>query len=119
MRHAAKGRAPYGQGISAATCYDSGIKSAATDLEALIDRFGKDVLHTIIDRISEDMREHGDSIYNYEYNIWLKSKPLPKIRKRGATRAEQMTMKKAIELARKEAIARGDKARATGVELLG
>lgn len=118
MRHVAKANAPYGQGISAASCYDVGIKSACTDIEALIDRYGKDALHMLIDRISEDMREYGDSIFNADYNLWLKGKPYPKLRKRGATRQEQLTLKKAIELARKEAIAKGEIANAIGVELL-
>lgn len=101
MRTQAKGNAPYGQGISAANCYDAGIKSAATDIEALIDRYGPDVMHTMIDRIYFDMREYGDSIYNREYNTWLKTKPYAKLKK-GRSQKEQSNLKKALEARRKE-----------------
>lgn len=103
MRVVAKSNAPYGQGISKAAAYDAGVFSAASDLEGLVDRYGKDVLHKVIDLISEDIRKHGDSIYNAEINKWLRSQPYPKHRKRGATRQEQNSLKKAIELARMEA----------------
>lgn len=107
MRTQAKSNAPYGQGISKASGYD-GIYSAASDLEALVDRYGKDVLHKVIDTISEDIRKYGDSIYNAEINSYLRTVPPPKHRKKGASRGEQISLKKAIELARLEAKKRGD-----------
>lgn len=107
MRTQAKGNAPYGQGISKAAGYDVGVYSAASDLEGLVDRYGKDILHRVIDVISEDIRKHGDSIYNAEINKWLKNAAYPKHRKRGATRQEQNSLKKAIEIARAEARAKG------------
>lgn len=108
MRTQAKGNAPYGQGISKAAGYDVGVFSAASDIEALVDRYGKDVVHKIVDVVSEDLRKYGDSIYNREWNEWLKSVPYPKHRKRGATRGEQNSLKRAIELARAEARDRGE-----------
>lgn len=101
MRTQAKSNAPYGQGISTANCYDGSIKSAATDIEALIDRYGPDVLHSMIDRIYLDMRKYGDSIYNREYNQWLKTKPYARLKK-GRSQKEQSALKKALEARRKE-----------------
>jgi hypothetical protein len=101
MRAQAKGNAPYGQGISAASCYDAGIKSAATDIEALIDRYGPDALHAMIDRIYLDMREYGDSIYNREYNIKLSSLPYARLKK-GRSKAEQNSLRKMLQAKRKE-----------------
>lgn len=109
MRTQAKSNAPYGQGISKASGYDAGVYSACSDLEGLVDRFGKDVVIAMVERISEDIRKYGDSIYNTEYNRMLKAKPYPIHRKKGASRSEQLSLKKAIELARKEAMARGEK----------
>ena len=107
MRVQAKANAPYGQGISKAAGYDVGVHSACSDLEGLIDRYGKDVVHKLTDIISEDLRKYGDSIYNREWNAWLKGQPYPKHRKRGATRNEQLSLKRAIEQKRAEAIANG------------
>lgn len=107
MREKAKANAPYGQGISKASGYD-GIYSAASDIEALVDRYGKDVIHKIVDTISEDIRKYGDSIYNSEINSYLKTVPPPKHRKKGASRGEQISLKKAIELARLEAKKKGE-----------
>ena len=101
MRTQAKQNAPYGQGISAASAYDGSIKSAATDIEALIDRFGPDALHTMVDRIYLDMRRYGDSIWNREYNLELKALPYARL-KRGRSKGEQSKLRKALELRRKE-----------------
>lgn len=101
MRTQAKNNAPYGQGISAANCYDAGIKSAATDIEALIDRYGPDVMHTIIDKIYLDMRRYGDSIYNREFNAWLKNKPYAKL-KRGRSLKEQKSLRNELDAMRRK-----------------
>lgn len=100
MRTQAKSNAPYGQGISQANCYD-GLRSAATDIEALLDRYGPDILHQMVDRIYLDMRKYGDSIWNREYNEWLRTKPRANL-KRGRSQAEQKTLRKALEAKRKE-----------------
>lgn len=101
MRTQAKSNAPYGQGISAASCYDGSIKSAATDIEALIDRYGPDLVHSMVDRIYLDMRRFGDSIYNREYNLMMNAAPYAKLKK-GRSKSDQSKLKRELELMRKE-----------------
>lgn len=100
MREQAKNNAPYAQGISQANCYD-GIRSAATDIEALIDRYGPDVVHMMVDRIYFDLRRYGDSIWNREYNAMLKDKPRANLKK-GRSTQEQSKLRKLLDERRRE-----------------
>lgn len=88
-------------GHSKAAMYKCNLFSAATDIEALIDAYGEPALHQIIERIASDMRVHGDSIFNGQYNILLNALPEPKLRKKNATKAEQVSLRNAIEEARR------------------
>lgn len=68
-------------GSSRALMYRSSVMSAMTDLEALVDAYGADALHTMINQIASDLAVYGDSINNSKYNIWLNTLPYPKHRK--------------------------------------
>lgn len=89
MRTRAKPNAPYGMGISAASCYDSGIKSAATDLEALLDRYRFADLLVVMHQINEDLTLHGGSDNNGALNTWLNAQPRPTPRKTKRRRAKK------------------------------
>lgn len=81
MREKAKPNAPYGMGISAASCYDSNVKSPATDLEALIDRYGLPSLMIAAVQLDRELTEHGGAQDNRAINAWLNSQPRPTPRK--------------------------------------
>lgn len=89
MRTQAKPNAPHGQGISAANCYRASIRSAASDLEALVDAYGADAIMAYAFRIQHDIAQYGDSINNWQFNIELNAKPLPAIRKQNKTKGRK------------------------------
>lgn len=101
MRTKAKSNAPGGNGISAATAYRCGVKSPASDMEALVDAYGIKAFIEFGERIHNDMLRFGDSIHNGYYNVLLNALPLPKIRKKGASRAEQKRMREMSKMERK------------------
>ena len=97
MRTKAKDNAPGGNGISRAAMYRSGVDSPTQHIEALIDAYGEDVIKKMVGRIAKDMAEYGDSIYNRTYNTELNTLPYPTLRKKGASRAEQKSLREMIE----------------------
>lgn len=101
MRTTVKANAKQGN-VSKAAAYRCGVFSACTDLEALIDAYGETEIKMMVERIASDMRKHGDSIYNGEYNAMLNAMPYPTLRKKNRSRSEQVSLKKAIELARQQ-----------------
>lgn len=68
-------------GISCANAYRASVKSAATDLEGLVDAYGAMHISMWAFKIESDIKEHGDSIYNAAINSQLNALPLPIIRK--------------------------------------
>ena len=96
MRTKAKDKAPGGNGISRSAMYRSGVDSPTQHIEALIDAYGTQHVIDMVHRITYDMIKFGDSIYNREYNATLNALPYPTLRKRGASRAEQKTLREMI-----------------------
>lgn len=68
-------------GHSRAAMYRASVFSAASDIEALVDAYGVTAITDIAMRVSAEIAHHGDSINNYNFNLWLNSLPLPAIRK--------------------------------------
>lgn len=101
MRTKAKSNAPGGNGISAATAYRCGVKSPASDMEALVDAYGVKAVIEFANRIHGDLLVFGDSIHNGYYNMLMNALPLPKIRKKGASRAEQKKIRDMTKVGRK------------------
>lgn len=66
-------------GISTANCYRASVKSAATDLEALIDGYDIDILFKAMQLIRDQIAMHGVCDYNRHINEMLNSTPLPAI----------------------------------------
>jgi len=79
MRTSAKPNAKLGQ--SAASMYRCSVRSAASDIEALVDAYGVHAIIQIANMVEQEIAVHGDSIHNWQYNIWLNQQPLPIIRK--------------------------------------
>jgi hypothetical protein len=102
MRTTVKANAKQGN-VSKALAYRSGVFSACTDLEALVDAYGENVIIEMVGRIASDMRKHGDSIFNGEYNAMLNKMAYPELRKKNKSRGEQSELRRAIANARKAA----------------
>lgn len=83
------------RGISTANAYRASVKSATTDLEALIDAYGVVAVIKLAQQLHIDIVEHGDSKDNGRYNIWLNSLPIPEIRKQHKPRASRAKLSKA------------------------
>ena len=84
MRHSAKPIAKLG--LSKATHYDSGLFSFASDLEAMVDRFGADQVSRFALIIKEQFELYGESLINASLNIEARQLPFPKIRKTKSTK---------------------------------
>lgn len=91
MRHHAKPIAKLG--LSKATHYDSGLFSFASDLEAMVDRFGAEQVSRFAFIIQEQFKLYGESCINAALNIEARSLPLPKIRRTKSAKKDKRRSK--------------------------
>lgn len=68
-------------GISTANAYRCSVKSAATDIEALVDAYGVEALIKVAKQIHDEIAVFGDSRNNGFYNSYLNDLEYPTIRK--------------------------------------
>lgn len=68
-------------GISTANAYRASVKSAATDLEAMVDAYGLNAVILFATRIRDQIALHGDCLSNALFNSELNALPLPELRK--------------------------------------